>query len=238
MQLFRLLIAIHAFAGTVALIAGAAAYATRKGDLHHRRAGKAFAFGMFGIVITTLMILVTRPSAELLVQAVLSTFLVISGWRAVAERAARARAIDWAHTTVCGVAAATILAWSILTMNVEVIILAAITLYLTTRDLVLFRRGGWYGNRLQRHAAAFGGALLGASVAFAAVLVRRYPSLTWWTLLVPIVVLVPTMLIWRARLAPRQSADFRRVSTNDTGTSLAMRCETSSASQFVSRTQP
>jgi uncharacterized membrane protein len=230
--LFRVLIAFHTIAGTAALSGGFAAYLTRKGGPAHRRAGTLFVFGMFAIVATTLLILTMRPSPELLVQAILSAYLVTSGWRAVLERAGRVRQIDWIAATVCFAAGFAMLVYSTIRIitgqiaMVEIAVLAGLTVVLTMRDLLLFRRGGFYRNRLVRHAGALGGALLGAAVAFAAVLVRRYPSLTWWTLAVPVVILLPAMIYWWLRLRRSNRSFGTRVPASSDSRGIVMTSET------------
>ena len=84
---------IHIVAGTLALMAGAVALATRKGDTVHRRGGGLFVVAM--LVMTgsaVVMAAYLRPNIGNVTAGVLTAYLVLTGLLAVKRNVPQARA--------------------------------------------------------------------------------------------------------------------------------------------------
>lgn len=74
---------IHVLFGTVAVLAGAVALATRKGGTHHRQAGKLFFLSM--MVMAGAGILLSLPEGQVItmIAGVFTGYLVFTSWDAV-----------------------------------------------------------------------------------------------------------------------------------------------------------
>lgn len=78
---------VHITVGYAALfVAGPAAMLTRKGGVAHRRWGRVFAIAMTVASITAFIVAAWRPNHFLLLMAVFSLYLVVSGYRALGRR--------------------------------------------------------------------------------------------------------------------------------------------------------
>ena len=79
--IFRILLALHIGAGTVALFVGPGAMFTKKGAAWHRFWGKVYVYAMGVVAVTALPMGAIHPSPFLQAVAVFSFYLAFSGWR-------------------------------------------------------------------------------------------------------------------------------------------------------------
>ena len=104
--MYGLLIAFHIAAGTIALIAAAAALASSKGDRWHVYAGRAFTLGMVVVFLTAVAMTLIRPNLFLLLIAVFSFYLASTGWLRARNRGGEPLLAEWIASAM-GVTAVT-----------------------------------------------------------------------------------------------------------------------------------
>ncbi|HEX5183211.1 MAG TPA: hypothetical protein VFW19_08685 [Allosphingosinicella sp.] len=86
MILFSVLLAMHVAIGGVALAAGAMALAAPKGGLLHRRSGTVFLAAMLAMTSVAFLLALMHRDLISIVPAMLTFYLVASGWRTVKAR--------------------------------------------------------------------------------------------------------------------------------------------------------
>lgn len=114
----RFLVLSHVAAGFTGLVVAPLAMLTVKGSRAHRRWGKIFFWSMFWIFITTLGIMTFRFNLFLLIIAILSFYMALSGYRALyrkrPERGDKANWIDWTGSSVASLAGLAFAGWGLL----------------------------------------------------------------------------------------------------------------------------
>lgn len=206
------LLAVHVLAGLLALAAGAAAFATRKGGPRHRRAGRAYVVAMAIVVVTAVPLAVRIESWFLLAVAAFSGYLVVAGYRAVARRrsgrTAPGRSDYAAHGSmvVVGSLMVGVGGWRTVAGPVGLapvlVAFGAIGLAFAGRALWQFRRAPTAGSPpLSSHVWLMGGAYIATVTAAATVNLAMLPPLVRW--LGPTAVGVP-LIASAARRAERQ----------------------------------
>lgn len=108
------LIPIHIAAGSVALIAGAAAMTARKGGRFHARAGTWFFAAMLTMGGTGAIIAFAKPERGTAVIGILTCYLVATSWTAARRRDGRAGSFEVAGLVVALACAAAMLAIGLL----------------------------------------------------------------------------------------------------------------------------
>lgn len=206
--LFDATLLLHVLAGTLALGAGGAAAALRKGGPGHRRAGRLYGWSMLAVVLTALVLATIHPSIFLLVVAVFSFYLVFTGWRAAVLQDGRPRPADAAASLLMLATGAAMAGWGASAwlpgavgppQAPVLLVFGGIGLTLALQDIGWLRRGGDRGKaRIARHL----GRMLGGLIAtVTATLVVNFPALP-----PPVVWLAPTLLLspviawWSARV--------------------------------------
>ncbi len=104
------LVAFHVAAGTLALLAGAAALLLRKGSPRHRRVGHVFALAMLSMTASALYVALAKGQTLNALMAILTSYLVATGWLAGRRREARVGRFDWAALLIVLATAAALLA--------------------------------------------------------------------------------------------------------------------------------
>lgn len=104
------LIPFHILAGSVALIAGAAAMSARKGGPIHARAGSAFFLSMLAMAGTGSVIALFMPERGTATVGILTCYLVATAWMAARRRTAEAGRFELGAMLVALACAASFLA--------------------------------------------------------------------------------------------------------------------------------
>ena len=107
MMLFSVLLALHVAIAALALIAGAVALAARKGGLLHRQAGTIFLATMLAMTAIAFLLALMHHDLISIVPAMLTFYLVASGWRTVGVARVDASGADHALTLLAMLAAST-----------------------------------------------------------------------------------------------------------------------------------
>jgi hypothetical protein len=158
----------HVAAGSVALVAGAAALLTEKGCRRHRRAGRAFVRSMAVVVATVFALLALDPTSFrvfLALVAVFSGYFVASGDRVLARKrpADDPAAVDWALASVTATACLALAGWGVAslasgtTFGLVLVVFGGLGTLVAGGDLWQFGPGTdphWLGVHLTRMPAA------------------------------------------------------------------------------------
>ena len=208
-------LAFHATAGTVALVAGCIAIATRKGAAWHRRSGQVFVVAMIAMGLTAVGISVYERKTAV-ASGALAAYLVFTGWTAI--RPLAGRRVDVALMILAGIFAAGGFAEAFTVFGLPGhrregvpagmhVFLATIMLLATVGDARMIRAGGLQGaRRLARHLWRMCFGLFIATGSFIAQLVRMTFMPAWTRSLTVILILAAGPLVvllywmWRVRL--------------------------------------
>ena len=93
--MYALLLTIHIAAGFTALTAAAVAVLTPKGERAHVYAGRVFVLGMALVFLTALPMTLMKPNLFLLLVAIFSFYLALSGWLRARNRRGVPLAAEW-----------------------------------------------------------------------------------------------------------------------------------------------
>ena len=196
------LLALHIFAGYLALSAGAASMLARKGQSLHRQTGKIFYYSMLGVSASAISLSLAKGIPFLLFVGIFVLYQNYSGCRALRHKSLRPNRLDWAMLAAAFVNALFMLR----TMNIVLLVFGAITLLLAFNDLKTYR-AVLLGRRLpklrwlSRHIGMMTGVYIGTLTAFLVVNVQLQPYWALW--LAPTAVFVPLMRYWTWKFAPR-----------------------------------
>lgn len=205
---------IHIAGGSAALLAGFVALYLRKGGGGHRSWGRLFAYAMFVMTISGVLIAVLlRPNPGNVLVAAITFYLVASGWLAVrpGPNGARRR-----HITLCALAfvAATYgLALAVVAFQaprmvikgipaVAILVFSLVALAGAISDVRLLRgRPVEGGRRLLRHLWRMGLALWIATMSFFFGQADEFPKAVRDTglLALPVLLVAATLLFWVVR---------------------------------------
>lgn len=196
------LLVLHIAAGTVSLVAGIVAIATKKGGRRHKQAGRVFVASMGIVVITAAPLALADWNLFLFGITVFSGYLVFNGYRVLARKRlgpGAAGRIDWAgHLTmvVFSVAMTSAGIWTLIDgFELAPVLLAfgVIGGILAGRELNEIRRPSsdrmaW----LYRHIGFMGGAFIATVTASITVNLTMLPPIIQW--LGPTLVGVPMII--------------------------------------------
>jgi hypothetical protein len=149
----------HIAAGTIAIVAGYAALAVRKGGDTHRIAGDAFVASMLIMALFAAVLGLSKGETGNAVAGAFTGYLVLSGWGAVRRPAGTVGRLETAGLLFgAGVVAGSVLgALQAASSHGDVpvparFIFAALAGFAVSLDLKVIRRGGVAGfERLRRH---------------------------------------------------------------------------------------
>ena len=231
------LIPFHVLAGSIALLAGAAAMSARKGGPLHAKAGTAFflsmlALGGIGAVIALLM-----PERGTATIGIFSCYLVATSWMAAKRRNAEAGRFEIGAMLVVLACAASFLAITLIGMAEPDgkldrlpapfhLPFLALALLAAALDLnFILRRRLTNPQRVARHLWRMSTAFLIAAFSFFLGQQDNMPEFVRGSplLFVPPLAVLATMLFWifRVRLSPRFGAWPRRTPARDIPARLA-----------------
>ena len=212
-----LALAFHATAGTVALVSGCVAIATRKGAPWHRRSGRVFVVAMLAMGLTAVGISVYERKTDI-GSGALAAYLVFTGWTSISPLAGAGRRVDVALMLLAGILAAGGFAEAFTVLGLPGrqregvpagmhFFLSTIILLAAIGDARMIRGGSLQGaRRLARHLWRMCFGLFIATGSFIAQLVRMTFMPSWTRSLTVILILAAGPLVvllywmWRVRL--------------------------------------
>jgi uncharacterized membrane protein len=182
----RILIYSHAFLGGIALFSGMISLIAKKGKIIHRKSGKVFLFSMLTSALTALIIsiLPNHESAFLFSIGVFSSYLILTGYRAISYKSKNVnltidKIISW---TMIVLAFLMIFYNPIFNNKVNIVltVFGIVGLFLSIRDLILYKNterltAGW----LKLHLGKMIGGYISATTAFV-VVNDFFPSFYGW----------------------------------------------------------
>ena len=218
------LLLVHIFSATIGLLSGFLSMLVRKGSGLHRVAGQAFFVSMLTMSSSAVIYAVfIHPIRINVVAGSLTFYLVATGWWSGRRRAAGTGAFDRLAFGLIIIVALIAFASSIQAAasperainGVPVfafLIFGAGTIFAIRSDVRLFRSGGVTGSaRIARHLYRMSFALLIAVFSLFPGQGKLFPT-SWkqsGLLLLPHVLIVVSMLVWRRRLRGKtRSADL------------------------------
>ena len=214
------LLVIHIGAGSIAVFALLLAFAARKGESWHRRAGRIYSHSMAAALVAALLLALLTTNWMLLAVAVFSAYLVYSGWRCAALRESNLLGIDKIALLLMLITAAAMfaLAYTMLAggdqMGVTVAVFAAIGGGFALRDGLRWQTGWPNGkDRLILHLTRMCGASIATLTAVVVVNVQTEPAYIAW--LAPTVVFVPVIVYWTRRVRAGRLAPARKEAAVD-----------------------
>ena len=216
----RLTLWVHILAGTVALIVAPIALMTVKGGPTHRRWGKVYFWAMGVVAATAVVVAYWRNIPFLMLTAVFSFYLALSGYRALylkrPDLGQRPAAFDWIAAGITLVASATLVTLGITKptprfqeLSKVAIVFGFIGLTISGFDVLRFlrppadKRAWWY-----KHMANMIGSYIAAVTAFSVVNLHSLPTTVRW--LWPTAIGTPLITAWityyKRRFAPKSGA--------------------------------
>jgi uncharacterized membrane protein len=187
--LAKALLSLHIAAGFMALVAGAGAMLTRKGERHHLRNGKIYFWGMAVVAATALPLAVLGSDIFLFAVAILSFYLAFSGYRVVVRMRrgmlGRPAPLDWIATSCVLLASVGLLAYGIGPGggDVTALVFGGVAGLLGVWDLRVLGRsrvaagpGEWWAT----HMRSMLGAYIATFTAFAVANATFLPPLVRW----------------------------------------------------------
>lgn len=200
---------LHIVAGTTALLSGGAALGCTKGSAWHRRAGLAYVAAMLAVTLTTFVLVALRPNLFLFVIGVFSFYLVLTGWRAGAQRDGRPRWPDHLAGAAMALTGAAMLAIGAMRLfgpggaePVILLVFGSIGLTLALSDWRDWRRAPISGKaRIARHLTRMLAGTTATITAAVVVNLSFLPPLVVW--LGPTVLITPLIFWWNTRILRR-----------------------------------
>jgi len=201
-DLFRVLLVIHIFAGSIALAVAPGAMVTVKGGRWHARWGMTYLWATVAIAATGAVMSLIHPNLFLMMIAVFSFYLVFSGYRVLHRKKPGQRATWFDHAVTLSMVATGValigyggyrLQHS--SFGVVPIIFGAIALLLAGRELVSFRRPPteprwWWFSHMTNMLAAY----ITTVSAFSVVNMTFLPPIVRW--IWPTIVGTTGILLW------------------------------------------
>nr|WP_315224362.1 hypothetical protein [uncultured Flavobacterium sp.] len=175
-SIITIIIYIHAFFGSIGLIAGIASVSTKKGSYLHRKAGKLFTFGMVtsSTISLTIAIMPNHKNIILLLIGIFTLYLVLSGNRALTfKNKTKVAFVDYfisGSMLLCCIIMISLGIFSVLKnyqSGTILLIFGILGLYLSIKDFILYRNIlDVNKNWLMKHAGKMTGALISSITAF------------------------------------------------------------------------
>lgn len=202
------LLRAHIIAGCVALVTGYFSLMVKRGGKWHRRAGRAYVYGMAIVVFTAFPMSLLFPNPFLFGIAIFSGYFVFSGRAAALNREGNARISDWlaiGMLLTTSLLALVTIAWvNMMDIGYPPVFLitgfvfSLIGLGISVLDIRKFRTGPIRGkDRLIKHLIAMCGGLIATTTAVMVTLIGNFPAvpeLVAW--LGPTVAIVPVIIYW------------------------------------------
>jgi uncharacterized membrane protein len=229
---------IHISSATVGLLSGFMAMAFRKGSRWHGAAGTVFLVSMISMSLSGAYAAeFIKPIKANLIAALLTFYLVSTGWWAAKRRDPKPGRFDLGALLFIFVIGASGLAYGFEAANsatgtkdhmpaVIYFVFGTVALLCATSDVRMFIRGSLSGgHRIARHLWRMCLALLIATASFYPGQAKLFSASIRTTnlLYVPHVLLIGSMLFWLVRVSARRRAKVKEIARRDTMIGSALR---------------
>lgn len=213
-NIIQFILYFHAFSGSMALLSGLAAIATKKGSKKHIIGGQVYFWSMFLVIITGLIVGFYRDNLFLQTIAIFSFYMAFTGKRVLRyKKAIRPQPIDWFVSVVSIATGAFMLYLGVVNMIrigfagavPMLLIFGAFLFTMALQDMVKMKRKKIIKNEwLFTHIGRMSGSFIATSTAFILVNVRFEPR--WIVWLTPTIIGTPlifyTVRKWNKKLNP------------------------------------
>lgn len=203
--LYTVLLSIHIAAGFAALVTAAGALASSKGGRRHVYAGRVFALAMLVVFLTAMPMTFLRPNLFLLLVAVFSFYLALTGWFRARNRGGTPSRAEWIAAIVMTVTALGMVIRGVMlivagdSMGIVLLAFGGGGGFFAIFDLYAFRTRRYQGApRIAEHLTRMLAGTIAAVTAFVVVNLRFEPAFVVW--LAPTVVLTPLIVYWNVRV--------------------------------------
>lgn len=212
-----ILLLLHIVAGFVALSAGLLAFLSKAFNFNHKVhvfCGRIFFWGMFVIFVTTVPMSLITSNAFLLLIAVFSFYLALSGWCYAKNRNGYVLRLDWFRSIGMLIAAVVMAVYGLNllsggnTNGYSMLVFSGIGAALSINDLRIIFTGGVTGAaRIGNHLTMMLAASIATITAFLVVNITFEPAYVVW--LAPTIFITPVIVVWnfkvRREAAPRET---------------------------------
>jgi hypothetical protein len=207
-EIADILISIHIVAGACALGAGLVAATNKIASLSHVWhvvTGRIFFWAMLVVFLTAVPVSIISHNIFLLLVALFSFYLALSGWRYAKNRAAKPNLTDWAKSLIMLITAGAMAIYSVELLRNEgengitLLVFAAIGTFLGINDMRGYRSGGVTGKaRIANHLTTMLAASIATITAFVVVNLSFQPAFVLW--LAPSIVITPVIIMMNKRV--------------------------------------
>ena len=214
MDTYTIVLTLHIIAGFVALLAAFFACLNKQINLAHKwhiYSGRAFMIGFVIIFFTALILVILKPNIFLLLVAIFSFYLALSGLRLAKNKKGEPAFLDLLLHGGFTIIALIMLAFGIFSIvqpqnnlasarSIESIVFGAIGFYLATKELWSYKKKFAYKGkvRIAKHLSFMLGASISTVTAFVVTNFELQPAIILW--LAPTVILVPYIIYWNIKL--------------------------------------
>ena len=219
MTTYRLLLWLHIASGHVALAAAVGAMLTGKGSRWHVYTGRLFTLGMALVFVTAVPITLMRPNLFLLLVAIFSFYLALTGWLRARNRTGARLPGERVAAAAMAIAAIGMLARGVFmlaggqSMGLVLVVFSGIGGTLAALDLRPAPGDRYRGAaRIAGHLTRMLAGTIAAVTAFSVVNIRIEPAVIVW--LAPTVVFTPLIVYWNVRI--RRPHGRRRLAVEPT----------------------
>ncbi len=222
-MLRELLLFVHIAAGSLALCGAFVATFTKMLNLAHKwhiYSGRVFFGGMVTIFLTAVPICFITRNIFLLLVAIFSVYLALSGWSFAKNRRGTPQRMDWVRSfgmLFASIVMASYGAYLLSTNNsnggIIMLVFAGIGAALSINDLKTLHAGGLTGKeRIARHLTMMLAGSIATITAFVVVNFTFKPALVLW--LAPTLVITPLIVVWNIKIS--KGATPKGMPKNDT----------------------
>lgn len=169
---------IHIAAGMIALVSGAIAIGSKKGQKIHKLNGKIYFWTMIAVVATGLIISIYKDITFLLLIAIFSLYMTFTGYRVLQKKSGNANIVDW----LMAIAGLITVIYMLISLNVILIVFAVILATFVIPDLLRFLKIISISKNLHLilHISRMMGAYIATVTAFIVVNVSFNPAWVIW----------------------------------------------------------
>ncbi|HEX8548134.1 MAG TPA: DUF2306 domain-containing protein [Cytophagaceae bacterium] len=202
MYFFKFLLYIHVIGGGFALLLGTIILAKNKGEPAHRLLGKIYCYAMLASALVSLPMSHIRSSSFLFVIGIFTSYMLISGKRALSLRSTGLnKKFDWGITIIMAIAClyfagfGAFLIFRSINFGFVSIVFGLVGLLFVKQDILNYLGKSKVKNyRLVTHLQRMIGSYIASLTAFVVVNNKIVPPILGW--LLPSILLVPLIVIW------------------------------------------
>lgn len=207
--MYQPILLIHIIAGFISLGTAFVAVLSKSFNMTHKAhviSGKVYFAGMTTVFVTAVIMAFIKPNVFLLLIAIFSYYLTLTGWRFAKNRKGVPTSADYAISGIMALASIGMIGlgtwwWLIqgISMGITILVFGIIGAGFCLGDLRRFRDGGVKGKeRIVNHLNTMMGASIATLTAFVVTNFTMEPQFVLW--LAPTVLITPIIAWWTRSL--------------------------------------